>query len=56
VRNRYHVQILLIRRPSPLSASADRIELVPGPNELVMRGDHLVIMGARSQVHRLRKL
>jgi len=56
VRNRYHVQILLIRRSSPHSGAADKIELVPGPGESVLRGDHLVVMGARSQVHRLRKL
>ncbi len=56
VRNRYHVQILLIRRPSHDSGSADQVELVPGPSETVQRGDHLVIMGQRSHVDLLRKL
>jgi CIC family chloride channel protein len=56
VRNRYRVQILLIRRAPAHSGPVDQIEVVPGPGEPVRRGDRLVIMGERSQVHRLQRL
>jgi CIC family chloride channel protein len=55
VRARYGVQVLLIRRPSP-SGTGDGLELVPGPDTVVQRGDRLVVMGLESDLDRLRAL
>jgi Trk K+ transport system NAD-binding subunit len=44
VRSRYGVQILLVRRPAGPD-SEDRIEVVPGPDTVLRRGDRLPVVG-----------
>ncbi len=44
VRSRYGVQILLVRRPAGPD-SEDRIEVVPGPDTVLRRGDRLLVVG-----------
>ncbi|MGB6002348.1 MAG: CBS domain-containing protein, partial [Thermoanaerobaculia bacterium] len=55
VRNRYKVQVLLIRR-RPHGPESDTMELVPGPDLELQRGDRLVVLGRSSNIDRLRKL
>jgi chloride channel protein, CIC family len=44
VRSRYGVQILLVRRPAQ-AGSESRIEVVPGPDTVLQRGDRLLLVG-----------
>lgn len=52
VRARYGVQILLVRRPSQ-PGSESRIEVVPGPDTVLQRGDRLLLMGKERDLDRL---
>jgi len=44
MRSRFGVQILLVLRPAQ-PGSEDRIEVVPGPDTVIQRGDHLLLIG-----------
>jgi len=44
VRRRFGVQILLVLRPAQ-PGSEDRIEMVPGPDTVIERGDRLLMVG-----------
>jgi CIC family chloride channel protein len=55
VRARYGAQILLVRRLSA-SGSDGPLELVPEPDTVIERGDHLVVMGKSRDLERLRSL
>jgi CIC family chloride channel protein len=44
IRARYGVQILLVKRPAR-PGSADHVEMVPGPDTVIQRGDRLLMVG-----------
>lgn len=52
VRSRYGVQILLVRRQEP-GGSEDRIEVVPGPDTVLQRGDRLLLVGKEDDLSAL---
>ncbi|MGD8281852.1 MAG: TrkA C-terminal domain-containing protein, partial [Gemmatimonadota bacterium] len=45
LRARFGVQCLLVLRPAQ-PGSEDRIEMVPGPDTVIQRGDRLLLMGS----------
>ena len=55
VRGRYDVQVLLIHRPPPGSKGMP-IDLAPGPETVILRGDRLVVMGKKEDLARVRSL
>lgn len=55
VRNSYGVQVVLVRRPTHPSAK-EVVEMVPGPQTTISRGDRLVVMGSDDELRRLRAL
>jgi CIC family chloride channel protein len=55
VRARYGVQILLLRRPSPVGGE-DTLAVMPEPETVVERGDRLVLLGREGDIKRLRAL
>jgi CIC family chloride channel protein len=54
IRTRYGVQVLLVKRIAR-PGSAERIEVVPGPDTIVQRGDRLVLMGRSEALEALRR-
>lgn len=55
VRARYRGQILLLKRPSS-APGRDTLELVPGPDTVIQRGDRVVIVARQEDLDRLRTL
>jgi len=55
VRQRYSVEILLLRRRTG-TASEATVELVPGVDTVIQRGDRMVVLGASDALRRLRAL
>jgi CBS domain-containing protein len=53
VRARYGAQVLLLRRAGP---GGDALEILPEPDTVVERGDHLVVLGREDDLERLRRL
>lgn len=54
VRAAYGAEILLLRRPS--AEGDDHVEIVPEPQTVVHRGDHLVVLARERDLARLRAL
>ncbi len=52
VRNRFGVQVVLVRRPSP-HRDRETIELVPGPDTMLELGDEIVVVGSHDALARL---
>jgi chloride channel protein, CIC family len=52
VRNRFGVQVVLVRRPSP-HKDRETIELVPGPQTRLELGDEIVVVGNHEALARL---
>ena len=52
VRSRYGVQILLVRRPAQ-PGSESRIEMVPGPDTVLQRGDRVLLVGTEENISTL---
>jgi len=44
IRSRFGVQILLVKRPAR-TGSEDHIEMVPGPDTVIQRGDRVLMVG-----------
>jgi trk system potassium uptake protein TrkA len=52
VRNRYGVQVVLVRRPSP-HHDREVMEMVPGPDTKLELGDEIVVVGSHESLARL---
>lgn len=55
IRQRYAVEVLLLRRRTG-TASETTVELVPGVDTVIQRGDRMVVLGADDALRRLRSL
>nr|MDP2471500.1 CBS domain-containing protein [Candidatus Palauibacterales bacterium] len=55
IRQRYSVEVLLLRRRSGTAADAT-VELVPSIDTVIQRGDRIVVLGTSSALNRLRSL
>jgi CIC family chloride channel protein len=55
IRQRYSVEVLLVRRPSDTTSTA-AVEFVPGIETVIQRGDRIVVLGTSSALSRLRAL
>jgi len=55
VRQRYSVEVLLVRRPSA-TARDSAVEFVPGIDTVIQRGDRIVVLGTSAALSRLRAL
>ncbi|MFQ5747651.1 MAG: chloride channel protein [Gemmatimonadota bacterium] len=55
IRQRYGVEVLLLRRAGGPGDDAP-VELVPGVDTILQRGDRLVVLGHRDELNRLRSL
>jgi CIC family chloride channel protein len=55
IRRRYSVEVLLLRRRTGTTAEAT-VELVPGVDTVIRRGDRLVVLGTSAALRRLRAL
>ena len=55
IRSRYSVEVLLLRRRTGTTAETT-VELVPGVETVIRRGDRLVVLGTSAALRRLRAL